>query len=270
MSEDTSRIFDLWKKEYSKQIKKYSEYEAKDQFQQFASLFTPGNSYFYILNLHNLNLDYISPEVEIFTGKPPEEVTMECLLQTALKEEFEWIEKKERLIQSFYNDYLPSDKVTDYKMLYSYEMKDHKGNKKVMLIQGTPLSVSENGTPQHLLVIHSDVSHLQVCSIKEVSFISLKGEKSFYNLDPENGCFNPELCREEHNDLANIITKREQEIIKYLAKGLNAEEIAEKLNISKHTIRTHRKNILQKTGCNNTTQLVAKCLTGGIITPQDL
>jgi DNA-binding NarL/FixJ family response regulator len=50
--------------------------------------------------------------------------------------------------------------------------------------------------------------------------------------------------------------EREIEIIKLLAQGLGTNEIAEKLFISKHTVSTHRKNILNKTGSNNTTQLV--------------
>lgn len=50
--------------------------------------------------------------------------------------------------------------------------------------------------------------------------------------------------------------EREIEIIKLLAKGLGTTEIAEKLFISPHTVSTHRKNILNKTGVNNTTQLI--------------
>ncbi|WP_296623470.1 response regulator [Marivirga sp.] len=49
---------------------------------------------------------------------------------------------------------------------------------------------------------------------------------------------------------------REIEVIKLLAKGLGTNEIAEQLFISKHTVSTHRKNILNKTGVNNTTQLI--------------
>jgi len=49
---------------------------------------------------------------------------------------------------------------------------------------------------------------------------------------------------------------REIEIIKLLSQGFDTIEIAEKLFISKHTVSTHRKNILNKTGVNNTTQLV--------------
>jgi len=47
--------------------------------------------------------------------------------------------------------------------------------------------------------------------------------------------------------------------------GSSAKEIATNLHISPHTVETHRKNILQKSDCTNTAQLIANCLTGGVI-----
>jgi hypothetical protein len=46
----------------------------------------------------------------------------------------------------------------------------------------------------------------------------------------------------------NIFTDREFEIIRLIRDGLESEQIAEKLFLSKHTVNTHRKNILEKTG----------------------
>jgi DNA-binding CsgD family transcriptional regulator len=46
----------------------------------------------------------------------------------------------------------------------------------------------------------------------------------------------------------NIFSDREFEIIRMVQKGLDSEQIAEKLFLSKHTVNTHRKNILEKTG----------------------
>jgi len=43
------------------------------------------------------------------------------------------------------------------------------------------------------------------------------------------------------------LTEREVEIVKLIAMEYSSEQIAEKLFISKHTVDTHRKNILNKT-----------------------
>ncbi|GAB4299567.1 MAG: hypothetical protein Kow0098_26200 [Ignavibacteriaceae bacterium] len=51
------------------------------------------------------------------------------------------------------------------------------------------------------------------------------------------------------------LTDREIEIIELLLQGNSSQQIAEKLFISKHTVDTHRRNILEKTGAQNTTEL---------------
>ncbi|MBP5709533.1 MAG: helix-turn-helix transcriptional regulator [Bacteroidales bacterium] len=44
------------------------------------------------------------------------------------------------------------------------------------------------------------------------------------------------------------LSEREAEILVEIANGLSSKEIANKLNISVHTVNTHRKNITHKTG----------------------
>ncbi len=68
------------------------------------------------------------------------------------------------------------------------------------------------------------------------------------------------------NGIPNIdLTARELDICCLLAKGLNTKEIANRLSLSEHTVSTHRKKIIQKNGCRNTTHLVASCLKQGLI-----
>ena len=53
------------------------------------------------------------------------------------------------------------------------------------------------------------------------------------------------------------LSKREFEIIHLLKKGLTNQEIADKIFLSVLTIQTHRKNIIQKLGVNNSAGLIA-------------
>lgn len=53
-----------------------------------------------------------------------------------------------------------------------------------------------------------------------------------------------------------LISDREQEIITLIAEGYTNSKIAEKLFLSPHTVNTHRKNIMQKLGVNNTAAIV--------------
>ncbi|WP_256757975.1 response regulator transcription factor [Cohnella sp. WQ 127256] len=51
------------------------------------------------------------------------------------------------------------------------------------------------------------------------------------------------------------LTPREQEILRWVAKGLSNRDISDKLDISEHTVKNHLKNILQKLHLDNRVQL---------------
>jgi two-component system nitrate/nitrite response regulator NarL len=53
-----------------------------------------------------------------------------------------------------------------------------------------------------------------------------------------------------------ILSRREKEVLEYIAEGFTNPQIAEKLFISLHTVDTHRKNILTKFKVNNTAALI--------------
>ncbi|RZJ53848.1 MAG: response regulator transcription factor [Flavobacterium sp.] len=56
------------------------------------------------------------------------------------------------------------------------------------------------------------------------------------------------------------LTLRESEILKQIAKGNDGKKIASQLFISIHTFRTHRKNIMKKTGRHTTPELILYAL----------
>ena len=68
----------------------------------------------------------------------------------------------------------------------------------------------------------------------------------------------PEITKQLMKGLANeskgeLLTEREQEIVKLIVKEFANKQIADKLFISERTVETHRKNIFRKT---NTSSLV--------------
>jgi DNA-binding NarL/FixJ family response regulator len=54
--------------------------------------------------------------------------------------------------------------------------------------------------------------------------------------------------RENHTEEVNILSPREVEIIRLIAKEYTSVDIGKMLFISEHTVETHRKNIWRKTG----------------------
>lgn len=61
------------------------------------------------------------------------------------------------------------------------------------------------------------------------------------------------------NPLIDKLTIREKEIIIYITRGFTGKEIANKLNVSYHTIRTHHSNINKKLDVKNSVELIQKC-----------
>ncbi len=62
------------------------------------------------------------------------------------------------------------------------------------------------------------------------------------------------------------LSDRETDVLRCLVSGLSNKEIADKLNISIHTVISHRKNISQKTGIKSLSGLTIFAISKEIIT----
>mgnify|MGYP001011977139 CR=1 FL=1 len=61
------------------------------------------------------------------------------------------------------------------------------------------------------------------------------------------------------------ISKREQEVLILISKGLSVKEIAYELNISEETIKTHRKNLIRKFHVKNSPHLIKLAFQQGYL-----
>ena len=69
-----------------------------------------------------------------------------------------------------------------------------------------------------------------------------------------------------YNHSANFsVTDREIEVLNLISYGLSTNDIATNLYISFETVKSHRKNLLQKIGVNNVAALVRRGLEYGLI-----
>lgn len=71
------------------------------------------------------------------------------------------------------------------------------------------------------------------------------------------------LLREEAKNSERILSEREKEVLRLLAAGKNAKEIAYDLGISRNTVDVHRRHIMEKTGCNSMASLVRYAIREG-------
>lgn len=95
--------------------------------------------------------------------------------------------------------------------------------------------------------------------------ISLSGDASrssqvtyYFNIRDEHGSV--DIMRaylEQYDSRVNVFTDNELKISRLLKKGMTSKQIADAVFLSKHTIDKYRKNMLEKTACVNTPQLIA-------------
>ncbi|KAJ1444188.1 hypothetical protein B484DRAFT_321072 [Ochromonadaceae sp. CCMP2298] len=62
-----------------------------------------------------------------------------------------------------------------------------------------------------------------------------------------------------------LLTDREREILKLIAREFTNRDMAEELFISERTVETHRKNIFRKTGTNNLVGLIKFAYANNLI-----
>lgn len=103
------------------------------------------------------------------------------------------------------------------------------------------------------------------CGEKEITdavMATAHGEK-FYCTNVLNHLLEKSFPKEDCSPTP--LTPREIEIVRLVASGLIAKEIAGKLNLSTHTVYTHRKNIMKKLQIGTTSELVLYAVNEGIV-----
>lgn len=116
---------------------------------------------------------------------------------------------------------------------------------KEILKSGVNGYVLKKDTQQELLTAIQEVQQGRVYLSNDINKLLIR------NLDqPEDG---------------KLLTDREREIVKLIAKEYNNKQIAEELFISERTVETHRKNIFRKTGTSSLVGLIKFAYSNNLI-----
>ena len=112
------------------------------------------------------------------------------------------------------------------------------------------------------------------CDVAEIIDAVLQtadGEKFFCGKILESlrrSNFNVEQFQMEPLSCAPVtLSDRECEVVQLIAEGLSYTRIADQLNLSAHTVNTHRRNVMQKLGVNNTAAVVMYAVKNGLVSP---
>ncbi|WP_304237743.1 response regulator transcription factor [Jiulongibacter sediminis] len=73
----------------------------------------------------------------------------------------------------------------------------------------------------------------------------------------------PKVKSKRSASVLDKLSKKEKEILKFIAQGMSSKDIALRLTLSIRTVSNHRANMLKKTGLNNTAELVRMATNEG-------
>lgn len=127
---------------------------------------------------------------------------------------------------------------------------------------------SDNDRNKIYALIESGVNNFLTKQCDEAEIINAirataKGEKFFcskvLNYILEKSFAKPDDCA------PSPLSPRECEIVRLVAEGKIAKEIASELNLSTHTVYTHRKNIMKKLQLGSASELVRYALEKGLV-----
>lgn len=141
---------------------------------------------------------------------------------------------------------------------YCFRMKTAKGNYELFHHQAIHTLEDENGHLVQSINIHTNIQHITKENSHTVLLTGISPRKDFHQIKVDYNLLSPIIQESE-------LTKRETEILSLIAKGYSGKEISNMLVLSEHTVRTHRRNILSKTNCRNSKELVKKAFDLGLI-----
>lgn len=109
---------------------------------------------------------------------------------------------------------------------------------------------------------------LKECEADEVTdaiYATAKGERFFCNKVLDILLSRSSSGTDAQKCLPTSLSRRELEIVERICKGHTANEIANRLHLSVHTVNTHRKNIFKKMGVRSNAELVFQAMQTSMV-----
>ena len=207
-------------------------------------------TFFCITNTISQGFEYVSKNFTSCTGLKNEDMFeggMNFFWSRFHPEDISlWVKSLQSLMDFTMND-LPEIKRNRMSYTWNYRIKKNDGTYANIIQNTTPLQFDDTKKPviglAHYTVLDNRI-HMDVCA--SAKYLNEKNEYEtlfFTNLSSQNKL--------------DIVSNRERDIIRLLLLKQSSKQIAENLFISKHTVDTHRRNILKKFNLTATGELIS-------------
>lgn len=140
--------------------------------------------------------------------------------------------------------------LSDYRFSFNHRYIRKDGSIAQFLQEGTLSIAEENNLPVLNLRVFTEIGDFKTDETMILSIFR-------YSLDQG---YQKVYSKVYGNNDASQLSTREIEIIKLCLEGLSSKMIADRLNLSIHTVKNHKRNCMEKTLTHNITELIHLCI----------
>ncbi|WP_316842213.1 LuxR C-terminal-related transcriptional regulator [Pedobacter gandavensis] len=257
MESNNNVIHDTWNR-YSDFYTRSTIALPEVNLDQFLPSFLSSGNFYYVVDFCDKKIKYVDPGIADVLGLDPTSATVDDILGRIHPEDVNYVAQTESVSVRFMLDQMNKESIKSYyKTSYCFRFKLADGSYELFHNESVYLSKDDSGRIAQVLHIHTNVNHITSVNNYMPSLVDTKGSKKMWpvnvNREPESHALNLQF------------SKREMEIIKLIALGYKSEEIADSLFISLHTVHSHRKNIIRKSGVKTSSELISLCVREGLI-----
>jgi len=227
------------------------EYDYNDP--EIKNLICLNNHFFHIIQFPEFKICYLSPNVSDILGYSINELTLRKLYSLIHPEDYpQALLATKKMCELVINNY---KNITPLKNVMSMDFRIKRKDGKYIRLLSQNCLFKKDCTDKEFkaLSFNTDITHLKDSNKMEFSYTY------------HDEILNFEFPDKELVDLNIQFTSREREILRLLAAGKNSTEIGDILDISRHTVDTHRRHMLSKSHLCNTAELIAFSMSNHII-----
>lgn len=225
--------------------------------------FAIGTHTWYIVN--KLSIGNMGGMAEYFTGQPagywlnknPEEY-----LQILHPDDMPYVMSYVKLIYEFLVT-IPREKKNYIRPHIYFRMRNpySPDNYRWIMFQYIDWEYGDDGMIACILHLITDVTHLKQDDQVRMTILD--------SSETENQLFFSNVPQPDAGSLSCItvcrLSSRELDVLRLMAQGLSSKQIASQLDIARNTVDNHRQNLLKKTACNSSSEVVAYALKNGLL-----
>jgi two-component system response regulator NreC len=136
------------------------------------------------------------------------------------------------------------------------------------------IATTAPGTKVLMLSMHGDEQYVNQCLDAGAKGYLLKDVDdqdlvmAVMTVSRGDGYFSPTLRRvvsDVGGRSVDALSPKEREVLRLIAEGLNNREAAERLDVSIHTVETHRKRVMEKLDLHSTAELVRYAIRNDLV-----